>query len=218
MAVSLKARIAGKHRFCRHAWQIMSMTIISEGAGSASRFVIVNAAGSSSVTRYLTAVPASFPFSGTLTAVATSSLANILSTSQPGSAQQRSISAAKDWNNRFVEDFPITPPSNGESFMRSIAFAFAILLAFMMLAPAGAAPVKTSVTLEPLTIQTQARRRDRDRRQDMRRRDRRRDARRHYRAGRRYNRAPRGWHRYRSRPGHWRSRGCIIVGPVWFCP
>jgi hypothetical protein len=28
----------------------------------------------------------------------------------------------------------------------------------------------------------------------------------------------RGWHRYRHRPWNWRSRGCVIVGPVWVCP
>jgi hypothetical protein len=28
----------------------------------------------------------------------------------------------------------------------------------------------------------------------------------------------RGWHRYHHRPSNWRSRGCVIVGPIWFCP
>lgn len=45
---------------------------------------------------------------------------------------------------------------------------------------------------------------------------------RHYRRGfrghRHYRRAPRGWHRYSHRPHRWRERGCIIIGPVWFCP
>jgi len=36
---------------------------------------------------------------------------------------------------------------------------------------------------------------------------------RHYR-----HRNYRGWHRYSHRPYNWRSRGCVIVGPVWFCP
>jgi hypothetical protein len=39
-----------------------------------------------------------------------------------------------------------------------------------------------------------------------------------YRAGGRYRHAPRGWHRYSYRPGDWDARGCIVVGPVWFCP
>jgi hypothetical protein len=30
--------------------------------------------------------------------------------------------------------------------------------------------------------------------------------------------APHGWHRHRHRPHDWRARGCIVVGPVWFCP
>lgn len=36
--------------------------------------------------------------------------------------------------------------------------------------------------------------------------------------GRRYGSAPHGWHRYGRRPGDWRTRGCVMVGPVWFCP
>lgn len=36
--------------------------------------------------------------------------------------------------------------------------------------------------------------------------------------GRRYRRAPAGWRRYGARPGDWRTRGCILVGPIWFCP
>jgi hypothetical protein len=36
--------------------------------------------------------------------------------------------------------------------------------------------------------------------------------------GRRYNSAPHGWRRYGARPGDWRMRGCVMVGPMWFCP
>jgi hypothetical protein len=39
-----------------------------------------------------------------------------------------------------------------------------------------------------------------------------------YRAGHHYRRGPSGWRRYSARPYGWRTRGCIIVGPVWFCP
>lgn len=35
--------------------------------------------------------------------------------------------------------------------------------------------------------------------------------------GYRHNRY-RGWHRYHHRPWNWRTRGCVIVGPVWLCP
>jgi len=42
--------------------------------------------------------------------------------------------------------------------------------------------------------------------------------RRKYRAGHRYDRAPSNWHRYKKRPGDWQRRGCIIVGPIWWCP
>lgn len=41
---------------------------------------------------------------------------------------------------------------------------------------------------------------------------------RHFHPGRRYRNAPGHWHRYSNRPYNWRTRGCIIVGPVWFCP
>lgn len=36
--------------------------------------------------------------------------------------------------------------------------------------------------------------------------------------GRRYDSPPRGYRRYDRRPGDWNRRGCIMVGPVWFCP
>lgn len=39
-----------------------------------------------------------------------------------------------------------------------------------------------------------------------------------YRAGHRYKHAPKGWHRHNSRPSYWQTRGCVVVGPVWFCP
>jgi hypothetical protein len=29
---------------------------------------------------------------------------------------------------------------------------------------------------------------------------------------------PPGWRRYHSRPGDWRRRGCMLIGPVWYCP
>lgn len=40
----------------------------------------------------------------------------------------------------------------------------------------------------------------------------------HYRAGHRYKTAPKGWRRHAARPGDWQRRGCVLVGPVWFCP
>jgi len=49
-------------------------------------------------------------------------------------------------------------------------------------------------------------------------RDHRRDHRPHFVAGRRYSSAPNGWHRFDRRPGDWRTRGCVLVGPLWFCP
>ena len=28
----------------------------------------------------------------------------------------------------------------------------------------------------------------------------------------------RGWNRYSRRPSRWQNRGCVAVGPIWFCP
>lgn len=39
-----------------------------------------------------------------------------------------------------------------------------------------------------------------------------------FRPGGRYSNAPKGWHRHSKRPSYWQTRGCIVVGPVWFCP
>lgn len=39
-----------------------------------------------------------------------------------------------------------------------------------------------------------------------------------YKAGERYEQAPKGWRRHKKRPSDWRARGCVVVGPVWFCP
>lgn len=41
---------------------------------------------------------------------------------------------------------------------------------------------------------------------------------RNYRAGGRYSRPPGGWRRHSHRPSDWSRRGCIIVGPIWYCP
>jgi hypothetical protein len=39
-----------------------------------------------------------------------------------------------------------------------------------------------------------------------------------YHAGWKYNSAPYGWHNYGYRPYRWAERGCIVVGPLWYCP
>lgn len=41
---------------------------------------------------------------------------------------------------------------------------------------------------------------------------------RRYKPGSRHHKAPKHWRRYKHRPHDWYRRGCIIVGPVWFCP
>lgn len=39
-----------------------------------------------------------------------------------------------------------------------------------------------------------------------------------YKPGSRHRHAPKNWRRHKKRPHDWHHRGCIIVGPVWFCP
>ena len=39
-----------------------------------------------------------------------------------------------------------------------------------------------------------------------------------YAPGARYRSAPPGYRRYGARPGNWRTRGCVTVGAIWFCP
>lgn len=34
----------------------------------------------------------------------------------------------------------------------------------------------------------------------------------------RYHRPPPGWRSYRAQPRGWRRRGCLAIGPVWYCP
>ena len=96
--------------------------------------------------------------------------------------------------------------------MKSIYLAAALLLGAFAFAPAPASAAPATVlnieglfTASPV-IEAQYRDRRRSR------------ARHNYRAGQRYDRAPRGWRRYDRRPGNWRDRNCVLVGPVWFCP
>lgn len=93
------------------------------------------------------------------------------------------------------------------------AFAFAI-------APASAAPVvhqdHNSASPMILAQMGPSNRHDRDRHRSAK--PRHRSSGTHYVPGHRYHNAPRGWHRYSRRPRDWNHRGCILVGPVWFCP
>jgi hypothetical protein len=41
---------------------------------------------------------------------------------------------------------------------------------------------------------------------------------RHYKPGSHHKHPPKNWRRYDKRPGDWRTRGCVIVGPIWWCP
>lgn len=93
--------------------------------------------------------------------------------------------------------------------MRAIYLAPALLLSALTFTPASAAPAapidgaSSSIVLAQYSHRN---RYDRDHRRPR------------YVPGRRYHSAPHGWHRYGRRPGNWRHRGCVLVGPVWFCP
>ena len=39
-----------------------------------------------------------------------------------------------------------------------------------------------------------------------------------YRTGGAYRTAPVGWRRVGVRPAYWQTAGCVLVGPVWYCP
>jgi hypothetical protein len=96
----------------------------------------------------------------------------------------------------------------------SVATVALASLVGLLAAPASAAPAPTpgSPFAAADVVQVQAGR------PDGRRGGRDWDGDRRYTPGHRYHRAPSHWHRYHARPRDWRHRGCIIVGPVWFCP
>lgn len=94
-------------------------------------------------------------------------------------------------------------------FRTKLAFS-ALILSAAMLSPAKAAPVTPAdaviATTDSSLIQVTDRRdRDHDRydRDDWR---------------RGHRGPPPGWHRYHRRPHDWRTRGCLEIGPLWFCP
>lgn len=102
------------------------------------------------------------------------------------------------------------------------ALTTAVAVAIALSAALFAAPSSAAVTSLPKQAIAQsdtapqlvhAQRKRLDRRYD-----RRRGVRQRYTPGRRYGRPPPNWRRYNGRPGNWRSRGCVTVGPLWFCP
>ena len=106
--------------------------------------------------------------------------------------------------------------------MRKTLLALAALAAAGLSAPAAmATPVSAALAAPALNLdlveQAQMRR------DDPRYRHRgpavRHQPRRHrYAPGTRLRQAPPGYRRYGARPGNWRTRGCVQVGPLWFCP
>jgi Ni/Co efflux regulator RcnB len=96
------------------------------------------------------------------------------------------------------------------------ALVCASTVSIIAAASASAAPAPPPAQLRSATpdavLQVQDRHHNGERRSEHRRgRDHR------YTAGRRYDRAPSHYRRYSHRPNDWESRGCILVGPLWFC-
>ncbi len=118
--------------------------------------------------------------------------------------------------------FPITPHAKRETALKiSVLTLSAAMLALASFTPATAAPAapapdRAAAHTDGVTLVQHTHKRDRKGYDGPRR-----DYKGHkhgYRAGHRYKHAPKGWHRYSHRPGYWQTRGCIMVGPVWFCP
>lgn len=101
--------------------------------------------------------------------------------------------------------------------------AVTVIASFVALAPASAGPASLAKTVgqavESPLIQVQGHRGKPSARHGRAHAPRHGRAHSHrYRPGGHYRSAPRGWHRHSHRPGNWSRRGCISVGPAWFCP
>lgn len=97
----------------------------------------------------------------------------------------------------------------------------ALLLSVAMLAPASALPGKLPEPAQMATMQLKVDDRERhygDRRDRFGDRDFMHRGDRYYGRGYVRREPPRGWHRFGYRPNDWRTRGCLEIGPAWFCP
>ena len=104
--------------------------------------------------------------------------------------------------------------------MGAVYLAAALLLPVLTFSPASAAPVAPAPSAQMLGAKSPVILAQYEQRRDgrtVRRAPPRRVAPRFV-PGHRYHSAPNGWHRYDRRPGDWNRRGCILVGPIWFCP
>lgn len=97
------------------------------------------------------------------------------------------------------------------------AFAIGVISAGTASATPASSPVKADLLVEAELIQVQHHHHHRDRKHH-RHVQRHRHHHHHYVPGRRYRSAPHGWHRHHHRPHNWQRRGCIMAGPLWFCP
>jgi Ni/Co efflux regulator RcnB len=119
--------------------------------------------------------------------------------------------------------------------MKAISLASALLLSVLAFALAPAAPAApvgsplTSSGVAPVqyshhspsydySAKKKAKKKKAKKKKAKKNKKYRRHHRRRYQAGHRYRHAPRGWRRYKYRPFDWYFRGCIQVGPLWFCP
>jgi hypothetical protein len=109
-----------------------------------------------------------------------------------------------------------TPKTREESSLKitALALSAATLLGIVSLVPASAAPAPSSA----LKLNAAAGHVEQVQYKKYKKKGFKKGYRKGYRAGHSYRHAPKGWRSYSSRPYGWQTRGCIIVGPVWFCP
>jgi hypothetical protein len=96
-------------------------------------------------------------------------------------------------------------------FVVPALFASFISISTVQAAPLTAPPLDLATATSPADlIQAQYRHRDSHNRRNNR----------HHRYDRRrsHRHPPHGWRRFGHRPHDWRMRGCIAIGPAWFCP
>jgi hypothetical protein len=102
--------------------------------------------------------------------------------------------------------------------MKAIYLATAMLFSVFAVTPASAASVAPASGVQASSNLLLARYVHRPSNSDYSAKKKKSHRRFHYAPGHRYRHAPRGWHSYHSRPYNWSTRGCILVGPIWFCP
>jgi Ni/Co efflux regulator RcnB len=107
-------------------------------------------------------------------------------------------------------------PYKGEVFMLKVLVP-ATIVSILAATSASAGPVASSLLqLKSIMPADTMQAVDRDGNRE-RRRAHRQGRHQSYTPGQRYDRAPSHYRRHAHRPHNWQSRGCILVGPIWYC-